>query len=147
MTARAAGPLRAPVRDCLVLLLLAVVPALLTLWLHPRRPAWTKPAVPQLELAEITRWPTPVLWVDARETPAYAKEHIPGAVSLNETEWERLLPGFLAAWHPNARVVIYCDSQACNASEEVALRLQRELNLSEISVLKGGWASWKTRRR
>lgn len=147
MTAPTAGSFRAPLRDCLLLLLLAAVPALLTFWLHPRRPAWVKPAVAQVTLAEIARWPPPVLWVDAREAPAYTSEHIPGAVLLNETEWERLLPGFLEAWRPEARVVVYCDTQACNASEEVARRLQRELNLSDVSVVKGGWAAWKSLHR
>ena len=147
MTMSAAGSFRLPLRDCLLLLLLAAVPALLTFWLHPRRPAWVKPAVAQVDLAEIARWASPVLWVDAREAPAYAQEHIPGALLLNETEWNQLLPGFLEAWRPGMRVVVYCDSQACNASEEVALRLQRELNLSEVFIMKGGWASWKTIHR
>jgi rhodanese-related sulfurtransferase len=145
MMAPLARSFRASLRDCVLLLIVAAVPALLSFWLHPKRPAWSKPAIAQVDLAEITRWPPPVLWVDAREASAYAKEHIPGAVLLNETEWNRLIPGFLEAWQPDAKVVIYCDTHACNASEEVALRLRRELNLANVSIMKGGWASWQSR--
>jgi rhodanese-related sulfurtransferase len=95
-----------------------------------------------VELEMVTRWRTPVLWVDARPASAYGKRHVPDAISLNESEWERLLPGFLEAWRPDVKVVVYCDSQACNSSEEVARRLRRELNLDEVFVLKGGWSSW-----
>ena len=70
--------------------------------------SWTKPAIEQVDLNTVSGWTPPVLWVDAREAPAYAKEHIPGAVLLNETEWERLLPEFLQAWQPGRRVVVYC---------------------------------------
>lgn len=138
-------PARSLLRDAALLLLLALVPALLTGWLHPKRPvwAWSKPVVEQVELDAIVRWTTPVIWVDARAVSAYEKQHIPGAVPLNETDWERLLPGFLEAWRPGVKVVIYCDTQACNASEEVARRLHRELNLEEVFVLKGGWATWQ----
>jgi rhodanese-related sulfurtransferase len=136
---------RSLLRDAAFLLMLAVVPALLTSCLHPNRPAWawSKPAVEQVTLEAIARWKVPVLWVDARSASAYGKQHIPGAVSLNESEWERLLPEFLEAWRPGGRVVVYCDSRACNASDEVARRIKRDLNLEEIFVLKGGWATWQ----
>lgn len=135
-----------PLRECALLLLVAAVPALLTCWLHPKRVAlsWTKPAVPEIELDEAMRWTPPALWIDARETHAYGEKHIPGALLLNETEWTHLLPGFLEKWQPDAKVVVYCDSQACDASQAVARRLQRELNLPDVYVLKGGWTSWQS---
>lgn len=134
-----------PWRQCGLLLLAAVIPALLTGWLHPRRPEWSwqKPAVIQVSLDEVARWQGAVLWVDARETRAYEQRHVPGAVSLNETEWNRLLPGFLEAWQPSAHIVVYCNSEQCDASQAVALRLKRELDLPEIHVLKGGWSAWQ----
>lgn len=131
-------------REAVLLTLLAVIPAVCTGWLHPKRPvwSWSPPAVIQVELETVTRWRTPVLWVDARPASAYVKRHVPDAISLNETEWELLLPGFIEAWRPDVKVVVYCDSQTCNSSEEVARRLRRELNLDEVFVLKGGWSSW-----
>jgi len=144
MTAVPASPPRPLLRDCLFWLLLAAMPALLTGWLHPKRPAWSwkRPGVSEVELAEVTRWPPPVVWIDARTSEAYQKQHVPGAIPLNEDAWEQSLPGFLEVWQPNAKIVVYCDSAACDASQAVALRLQRELQLTEIHVLKGGWTTW-----
>jgi rhodanese-related sulfurtransferase len=141
--------LRPLVRECALLLLLAAIPALLTVWLHPKRVAlgWSKPDLGQVDLSEVRSWLSPVLWVDAREASAYVKEHIPHAVLLNETEWNRLIPGFLEVWRPDVKVVVYCSEQTCNASEEVARRLRRELNLPDVFVLKGGWDSWKSLHR
>jgi rhodanese-related sulfurtransferase len=130
------------------LLAVAVFPALLTLWLHPKRPAlsWHPPATESVELSEIRQWSNAVLWVDARKADDFRNQHIPGAVRLNEAEWEGLLPGFMEAWRPGLRVVVYCDTQACDASQTVALRLRRELNLPDVFVLKGGWIAWKQNR-
>ena len=132
-------------RECGLLLLMAAIPALLTAWLHPKRPAWawSKPVVEQVALAEVLQWKGAVLWVDARESEAYEKQHIHGAILLNETEWNRLLPGFIGTWQPESKVVVYCNTQQCDASQAVALRLQRELNLTEVHVLKGGWSTWQ----
>ena len=138
------APSRHLLRDCILLLLLATIPALLAGWIHPKRPAWSwhQPRVDEVDLDEISRWSAPVLWIDARTASAYQTQHVPGAILLNEGEWEQQLPRFLEAWQPNARIVVYCDSSACDASQAVALRLQRELNLTDIHVLQGGWATW-----
>jgi rhodanese-related sulfurtransferase len=132
-----------------MLLLIAAGPALLTAWFHPQPVVWSwhRPSLTHVNLAEIARWNSPVLWVDARETAAFQQDHIPGAVLLNETEWDRLLPGFLEKWQPEMRVVVYCGSEACNASEDAANRLKRELELKDIFVLEGGWAAWQSAPR
>lgn len=132
-------------RDGSVILLLAVVPAVLNFWLHPQRAAFTlqEPTVNEVELDDVIRWKPAPLWIDARATSAYDREHIPGAILLNEDRWNELLPTFLVAWQPRIRVVVYCDSEQCNASQAVVLRLKRELKISEVFVLKGGWSTWK----
>ena len=131
-------------RECALLLLLAAIPALLSLWLNPKRPAlaWTKLEVIEIDLSETARESAPILWVDARDAEAYERQHIPGAILLNENSWELQLPNFLTAWYPGTRIVVYCDSQACDASQTVALRIQHELNLPDVYVLKGGWSVW-----
>jgi len=132
-------------REAVLLLLVAAIPALLSGWLHPKRPdwSWNRPAVEQVNLDEVARWTGPVIWVDARDADSYAEKHVPAAILLNETSWNSLVPSFLAAWRPGTKVIVYCDTQACDASREVALRLKRELNLPEIYVLKGGWSAWR----
>ena len=131
-------------REAGLLLVMAALPALLGGWYHFHRQtlAWTKVLADEVEWTEVERWTGPVLWIDARTADAFAAQHVPGAVRLNEGEWERLLPGFLEAWQPEQRIVVYCDSRACDASQGVAQRLRRELNLTEIHVLKGGWNAW-----
>lgn len=135
-------------RDFALLLLIAAVPALLSGIFHPKHPEWrwSKPSVAEVELADVDRWAQPVLWIDARATEAYQREHIPGAVLINESNWERSLPDFLVKWQPGTKIIVYCDSQACDASQVIALRLQRELNLTDVHVLKGGWATWLKNR-
>jgi rhodanese-related sulfurtransferase len=132
-------------RDCAVLLLAALVPALLTAWLHPHRPAflWQAPAVEEVSLETVNSWPTGTLWVDARDANAFARRHVPGAILLNEDRWEALLPDFAAAWRSGQRVVVYCDSQSCQASQDVAVRLRREIGGIDVFVLQGGWQAWE----
>jgi rhodanese-related sulfurtransferase len=127
-----------------LLLGLALVPALLAAWLHPKRPewSWTRPVVTELALADAVRLTPPVVWVDARPDEEYSARHVPGAVPLNEDRWEERLPDFMAAWRPGARVVVYCNSQRCDASREVAVRLRHELQIDNVFVLQGGWTAW-----
>jgi rhodanese-related sulfurtransferase len=141
--------LKASLRDCAVLLSLCAVLAGLTFWLHPKRPDWNnaRAQVGELDLAEIAATKGAVLWVDARNEAAYLRSHIPGAILLNEDDWEHLLPGFLNAWQPGTRVLVYCDSKECDGSQAVAMRLRGELALDDVYVLKGGWSSWQQNHR
>jgi len=83
------------------------------------------------------------IWVDARPDEEFAKDHVPGAILLNEDRWNELLPEFLAAWAPGKKkTVVYCSSLSCNASREVARRLRKEAQLSDVFVLEGGWEAW-----
>jgi rhodanese-related sulfurtransferase len=131
-------------RKAALLLALALVPALFSAWLNPKRPAWgwTRPAVTELTLADAVRLSPPVIWVDARPDDEYAAQHIPGAISLNEDHWDELLPKFMAVWQPDTRVVVYCNSQQCDASREVAARLRHEMQINNVFVLQGGWSAW-----
>ena len=86
------------------------------------------------------------IWVDARPDEDFAKDHVCGAILLNEDRWNELLPQFLAVWSPGKKVVIYCSSLSCNASREVARRLRKEAQLSDVFVLEGGWEAWLKKR-
>ena len=92
-------------------------------------------------------WGANAIWVDARPDDEFARDHVPGALSLNEDRWNELLPQFLAAWSPEKKIIVYCSSVGCNASREVARRLRKEAQLPDVYVLKGGWEAWlKTNR-
>lgn len=98
-----------------------------------------------LALSDVDTASPLVCWVDARSSPAYVREHIPNAVLLNEDEWEQLLPRFLEVYSPDKKVVVYCASDSCDASRQVAKRLREELGLKNIFTLEGGWEAWKRR--
>jgi len=87
------------------------------------------------------------IWVDARPDDEFASDHVPGAVSLNEDRWNELLPQFLAVWAPGKKIVVYCSSLSCNSSREVAHRLRKEAQLSDVFVLEGGWEEWVKKNR
>jgi rhodanese-related sulfurtransferase len=86
------------------------------------------------------------IWVDARPEDEFEREHVPGALLLNEDRWNELLPRMLETWSPEKRVVVYCNSKSCGASREVARRLRTQAGLTNVFVLKGGWEAWLQRR-
>jgi len=127
-----------------VLVALAFVPAIGQAVYFRDKVSWQSP-VPSSELVTVAQaraWNTGAIWVDARPDEEFARDHVAGAVSLNEDRWNELLPQFLATWSPDKKVVVYCSSQSCNASREVAKRLRDEAQLKNVFVLQGGWEEW-----
>jgi len=127
------------VRAAGLLLMVALLPALLSAWLHPLKPEWERTG--DVSLATVAAW-TDVLWVDARASEAFAKGHIPDAQNLTTAAWESQVEAVVVAWKPGMRVVVYCDGKGCEASHEVAARLKTELGFESVHVLIGGWEAW-----
>jgi len=132
------------VRQALVLVALAFLPGIGQALYFRDKVSWQSPipASEMVTLAQARAWGRNAIWVDARPDVEFEREHIPGAVLLNEDRWNELLPRFLATWSPEKRVVVYCSSQTCNASREVARRLKDEAKLKNVFVLQGGWDEW-----
>ena len=129
------------------LALLALVPAFATALLHPRRPSFTERIREgEIAAADAVNNAAGYLWIDARSAAHFASDHIPGALPLNEDAWDELLPAVLQAWPTGRPAIVYCDSQACEASEDVAKRL-REFGVAPVFVLKGGWQAWLSAQR
>lgn len=128
--------------------LLAILPAAVAARIHPSRPNWSPQTLQEGEVLIETAlgWQN-ILWVDARSIHAFENNRIPGAVLLNEDTWEELLQDVLAQWQPHVPVVVYCSSQACQASHRVAQRLRQEVGLDRVFVLKGGWEAWQNAAR
>ncbi len=59
---------------------------------------------------EARAWGENAMWVDARPDDEFARDHVPGALSLNEDRWNELLSQFLAVWSPGKKIVVYCSS-------------------------------------
>jgi len=132
------------VRQVLVVAALALVPGLGQAIYFRDKISWQSsvPASEMVTVAQVRAWGETAIWVDARPDDEFARDHVPGALSLNEDRWNELLPQFLAAWSQEKKVVVYCSSQSCNASREVARRLRNEAQLKNVFVLEGGWEEW-----
>lgn len=136
-------------RQIAIILLLAIAPALGEAIYFRDKISWRSPIPPSesVTLDQARSWGESAMWIDARPDDEYARDHVPGAVSLNEDHWNVLLPQFLATWSPDKKVVVYCSSLSCNASREVARRLRKEAQLPNVFVLQGGWEEWlKTKK-
>jgi rhodanese-related sulfurtransferase len=137
------------VRQALLLAALAFIPGIGEAIYFRDKVSWQSP-IPASEMVTQTQaraWGENTIWVDARPDAEFEREHIPGAVLLNEDRWNELLPQFLTVWSPEKRVVVYCSSQSCNASREVARRLRDEAQLKNVFVLQGGWEEWLKSRK
>lgn len=137
------------VREIPLLLALALLPAIGQAFRYRERISWDAPlrAGEETTVAQAQSWGESTLWVDARPEEEFEREHVPGAVLLNEDRWNELLPTMLAAWSPEKRVVVYCSSKGCGASREVARRLREEAQLKDVFVLEGGWEAWLGKRK
>ena len=136
-------------RQGVILGALALVPGLGQAIYFRDKVSWQSP-VPASEMVSVVQahaWGESAIWVDARPDEEFARDHVPGAVSLNEDRWNELLPQFLVLWSPEKKIVVYCSSQSCNASREVARRLRHEAQLKNVFVLEGGWEAWLKRNR
>jgi len=137
------------IRQILVLAALALAPGVGEAIYFHGKISWRSAILPS-ELVTVDQartWAGNVIWVDARPDEDFANDHVPDALSLNEDRWNELLPQFLALWSPGKKVVVYCSSLGCNASREVARRLRKEAQLSDVFVLEGGWEAWLRKNR
>lgn len=130
-------------RESLSILLIALVPALATALWHPQKPDWDQSKLEEgeIRISMAKKLGDHVLWVDARSPQEFEREHIPGALRLNEQDWDPLITPFLEKWTPTQYVIVYCGAD-CKSSHQVAFRL-RHMGISPVFVLKGGWEEWK----
>jgi len=134
-----------------LLLCLALLPAAGEALYFRDRISWhSRVAESEMVAVDLARnWGASAIWVDARPDADFERDHVPGAISLNEDRWNELLPQFLQQqWSPEKKVVVYCSSQSCNLAGDVARRLREEAKLpNDIRVLKGGWEEWLRTRK
>ena len=140
---------RAFVTQALVLMGLAFLPAIGQALYLRERVSWNERAAAkdEVELAQAQSWGESVMWVDARPDAQFQAGHIPNAVQLNEDRWDELLPQLLGTWSPERKVIVYCSSESCAASHEVAKRLRENAGLKDVYVLKGGWETWQATKQ
>lgn len=131
---------------------LAALAAAAVFQIHPRSPSLYLVQEPlkadQVSLHEIReRWNDDVIWLDARPRDQFDAEHIPGALLLNEQEFDPLLLGILDTLQAASKpIIIYCGGQKCNASRHVREKLRSMVPLDDCYILQGGWPAWKAVR-
>ncbi len=130
------------VRQAVLLLALAFLPAVGQALYLRDRVSWQKPAADEVSVVEARQWGQLAMWIDARPAGEFAASHVPSALPLTTDEWETLLPEVLNSWSPDRKIVVYCSKQTCGASREVARRLQDEAGLKKVFVLTAGWEGW-----
>jgi rhodanese-related sulfurtransferase len=113
--------------------------------------SWQSP-IPPSEMVSVDRareWGDSTIWIDARPDDEFARDHVPGAILLNEDHWNELFPQFSAAWSPEKRVIVYCSAQSCDLAREVAERLRKTTQppMENVFVLEGGWEAWLKKNR
>ncbi|NNE92522.1 MAG: rhodanese-like domain-containing protein [Verrucomicrobiales bacterium] len=131
---------------------LALIFAIGSVFLHPKRPAW-------YEIRVATPWDLPVekvrevvgdrvdeiLWVDARKEAAYQKEHRKGAILITKED----LGGSLVKHQDvlqaarDKPVIVYCDGRNCDRSREIAETLRQIAGLEPVYILKGNWREFR----
>jgi rhodanese-related sulfurtransferase len=136
-------------RQATLLAVLALLPAAGEAIYFRDKISWRSAIAPSemVTVEQARAWGHNAVWIDARPDDEFSREHVPGAISLNEDRWNELLPQFLAVWSPGKKIVVYCSSLSCNASREVARRLRKEAQLPDVYVLEGGWEAWLKKNR
>jgi rhodanese-related sulfurtransferase len=126
--------------------IIAIVPSGFAGFFHPHRPPYDGGAsrVPEITYEVAQKWDEAPIWVDARSQTKFEQGHIEDAIALNPASFDEQLGSFLDAWEPGRRVVVYCDSQDCGASQEIAARLRDDAGITGVYVLAGGYRSIET---
>lgn len=83
------------------------------------------------------------LVIDARLVSDYNRGHIPGAINVPITSTNKDLRDLTSQIPHRRKIVIYCQSSACDFDEKIAKRLY-EMNFSNINIFRGGWVEWKS---
>jgi rhodanese-related sulfurtransferase len=136
-------------RQVLILAALALAPGVGEAIYFRHKISWQSAVLPSelVTLDQARTWGGNLIWVDARPDEEFTRDHVPGALSLNEDRWNELLPQFLAVWSPGRKVVVYCSAESCDLAREVAERLRKEAQIPDVFVLEGGWEAWLKKNR
>ena len=143
--------MRLLLRQSLLLLGLAFLPAVGQALYFRDHVSWQS-RIAESDMISVDRardWGGKAIWIDARPEADFERDHVPGAILLNEDRWNELLPQFLQQqWSPEKIIIVYCSEESCNLAGDVARRLREEAKLpNQIRVLKDGWEGWLRTRK
>lgn len=112
----------------------------------PPNPA---PSAAQPQFPEL-KWPAvkallaagQIVLIDARLAETYALSRIPGAISLPAYSPVAELQAFAAKFSRDMRFVIYCNSETCDMSHDLAGKLSRQFGFTNLALMPGGFAEY-----
>jgi rhodanese-related sulfurtransferase len=109
-------------------------------------PEWVQAGnVPAISIAQLKRLidaNTALTLVDARpKERKYDKGHIPGAISLPDSQFEQLAGERLPA-DKASPLYFYCDGLACKLSNDSAAKAMK-LGYTDVKVVPEGWPGWE----
>ena len=82
------------------------------------------------------------LFVDARDSGAYASGHIAGARTFPLGESDARLPRFITEVPPTATLIVYCNGYDCHDSRELGVKFLRA-GYRTVYVFEGGYPEWR----
>ena len=83
-----------------------------------------------------------IVLIDARLAETYALSRIPGAISLPAYSPVAELQAFAAKFSRDTRFVIYCNSETCDMSHELAAKLAQQYGYTNLALMPGGFAEY-----
>ncbi len=81
------------------------------------------------------------LLLDARPLADYDRGHLPGALSLPQTELDTYYEQVLPLLTPEQPLLIYCSGHECDESFLLSIYL-REQGFTNVALFVGGYATW-----
>ena len=105
-------------------------------------PEWIKKTYKEVDLivAKAAQENNSALIVDARPYKMFLKESIPGAISIPDTEIDKLIGRFPA--NKSEKIIVFCGGFKCAKSHKIANKLVAK-GYKEVAVFAGGLPSWK----
>lgn len=84
-----------------------------------------------------------VVIVDARSKEEYSLGHIPGAINIPATDFDKYYQIHLDKIKKAEMIIVYCSGGSCGSSEEVASQLiKKGINPSKVAVDQDGLPGW-----
>lgn len=84
-----------------------------------------------------------IILIDARPKPTYDAGHIPGAFSLPATSSVPEMQAFAAQFPNEMGLVVYCSSDLCGISKQVAETLINAAGRTDVKVMPGGYTEYQ----
>lgn len=81
------------------------------------------------------------IFLDARLVEDFDHGHIAGAVSIPLGMFGDEIDAALAQWGKEQRYVVYCSSETCSMSHELAMSMQYS-GYTNVLIFNGGMADW-----